>query len=397
MNAVREGARRYRALLGLPGARLPVIASSLGALPIGMFGLAILLLTRDATGSFAVAGRIVGAFGLGNAFGAVAQGRLMDRHGQPRVLRPAAVGHVLSLAALVVAAEEGAPAGVLMGFAVLGGLFLPQLPAAMRSLWGTLVRDAQQRETAYAMVTIAFEVTVMTAPALAALVIAVASPSAAVLLGAVIATSATLAYAATEGPRRWRGERHEVGWIGPLVASGMRTLAVVLLAFGTAIGVVQVLLPAFADERGAAEAGGLLLALLSAGSLVGGLVYGARTWRGEPRRRLALLMVALAFALAVLALAGSTGVLAVLLIGCGTLLAPTATTSSGLLDRVAPAGTVTEAFTVMVMAIVAGTAAGNALGGAIVDSASYEAGALAAAGIAALGSAVALAGRRTLA
>ena len=176
----------------------------------------------------------------------------------------------------------------------------------------------------------------------------------------------------------------------------MRTVAVVLAAFGTAIGIVQVLLPAFADERGSAEAGGLLLALLSGGSLIGGLVYGGRSWPGAPNRRLAVLMLALAAGWALLAAVPSTAVLAVLLVGCGTLLAPTATTASTLLDRVAPAGTVTEAFTVMVMAIVAGTAAGNALGGAIVDGASYEAGALVAAGIALLGSVAAVVGRRTL-
>jgi MFS family permease len=397
LSAIREGARRYRALLSLPGARLPVVASSLGSLPIGMFGLAILLLGREATGSFAVAGRIVGAFALGNALGAVVQGRLMDRVGQPRVLLPAALGHVLALGALVLAAAEDAPVWVLTVCAAAGGLFLPQLPAAMRSLWGTLVRDAQQRETAYAMVTIAFEVTVMTAPALAALVIALVSPAAAVLLGAGIASVSALAYSATDGPRRWTGERHDIGWIGPLSAPGMRTLAVVLLAFGSAIGIVQVLLPAFADERGSAETGGLLLALLSGGSLLGGIVYGARSWAGPPRRRLATLMLALAGGWALLALAGTLPVLAVLLVACGSLLAPTATTSSTLLDHVAPPGTVTEAFTVMVMSIVAGTALGNALGGAIVDGASYEAGALAAAAIAALGSAAAFAGRRRLA
>ena len=135
----------------------------------------------------------------------------------------------------------------------------------MRSLWGTLVRNAEQRETAYAMVTIAFEVTVMTAPALTALIITLASPSAAVLVGAAIAGVSALAYSATDGSRRWRGEPHEADWVGPLAAAGMRTVAVVLAAFGTAIGIVQVLLPAFADERGSAEAGGLLLALLSGG------------------------------------------------------------------------------------------------------------------------------------
>src|SRR5919197_2891742 len=111
---LREGARRYRALLSLPGAKRPVIASSLGSLPIGLFGLAILLLVEGSTGSFASAGRVVGAFGLGNAFGAVAQGRLMDRLGQTRVLRTVAVAHLAACASPVVPATSGAPRAVLI-------------------------------------------------------------------------------------------------------------------------------------------------------------------------------------------------------------------------------------------------------------------------------------------
>src|SRR5829696_6069425 len=94
-------------------------------MPIGMFGLAILLLAQDVTGSFAVAGRVVGAFGLGNALGALAQGRLMDRLGQTRVLRTAAVAHALACAALLLAAAGDAPAGVLYACAAAGGLSLP--------------------------------------------------------------------------------------------------------------------------------------------------------------------------------------------------------------------------------------------------------------------------------
>jgi MFS family permease len=104
LEQARTGARRYRSLLSLPGARAPVIASAVGSMPIGMFGLAILLLAQDVTGSFAVAGRVVGAFGLGNAVGAVGQGRLMDRLGQTHVLRLAAVGHALACSGLVLAA-----------------------------------------------------------------------------------------------------------------------------------------------------------------------------------------------------------------------------------------------------------------------------------------------------
>ena len=153
---------RYRAVLTLPGARGPVAASILGSLPIGMFGLAILLLTRDATGSYALAGRVAGAFGLANAIGAVAQGRLMDRLGQTRVLRPTAAVHLAAVGALVAVAEAGASTAVMALAAAAGGLTLPQVPAAMRSLWGELTTTAAERQTAYALVSITFEVASMT-------------------------------------------------------------------------------------------------------------------------------------------------------------------------------------------------------------------------------------------
>ena len=163
-----------------------------------------------------------------------------------------------------------------------------------------------------------------------------------------------------------------------------------------AIGIVQVAVPAFAAEGGSAETGGLVLAALSAGSLAGGLVYGARLWPGRPAIRLALMLAVLCGTCALLAAATSNLVLAAMLLAVGALLAPCAIAGSALLDDVAPAGTVTEAFTVMIMGIVAGNAAGNALGGAIVDGPGYETAALAAAGFAAAGAVVTYARRSTL-
>lgn len=48
-----------------------MVASFLGALPIGMLGLGVLLLTHSTTGSFAAAGLVSGAFSIGNAVGLV--------------------------------------------------------------------------------------------------------------------------------------------------------------------------------------------------------------------------------------------------------------------------------------------------------------------------------------
>src|SRR3954467_11761743 len=165
---VRAGAGRYRAVLALPEARWPLAASVAGSMPIGMYGLGILLLVRGANGSFGVAGRVVAAFGLATARGAVVQGRLMDRFGQPRVLRRVTVVHVAMLVALVVAATRGAPSWTLALVALLAGGALPHGPAARRWLWSALVADEASRQTAYALVTIVFEVSVVTAPVLVA-------------------------------------------------------------------------------------------------------------------------------------------------------------------------------------------------------------------------------------
>jgi predicted MFS family arabinose efflux permease len=136
--------------------------------------------------------------------------------------------------------------------------------------------------------------------------------------------------------------------------------------------------------------------VLSAGSLAGGLLYGARRWPGTPALRFATLLAGLGAGFALLAAAPVPALVVVLLLAAGMLLAPAVVVASTLLDTAAPPGTVTEAFTVMVMGIVAGTAAGNALGGAIVDAASYEVAALTGAGFALAGAACALARRRTL-
>jgi len=373
-----------------------MLLSIAGAVPIGMFGLGILLLARDATGSLADAGRILGAFSLANAFGSVAQGRLMDRLGQGPVLRAVAACHVPALIVLVIAAHEHAAGWLLAMIAVCGGSTIPQLPAPMRSLWNMLAESEQQRETAYAMVAIAFEISVVTAPAMVALIVAVASPTAAVLIAATLGASAAFAFSLTAASRRWRGTPHEVGWLGALAAPGMRTVCGVLLTFGIAFGIVQVAVPAFTLDRGSASVGGVLLACLSLGSLIGGLVYGSRNWPGTLPPRLAAVMLGLGTGYALLALPTDYLPLALLLVAAGTLLAPASVICSTLLDDVAPPGTVTEAFAVMVTAIVAGIAAGQALGGSLVGSASYDTAVLVAGATAACGAVVVGVRRRTL-
>ena len=266
----------------------------------------------------------------------------------------------------------------------------------MRSLWNMLVQEPELRATAYALVAVVFEVAVVTAPALAAGIASLWSPTVAVVVAGGLGVGSALAFTSTGPSRAWRGTPHDVGWLGPLGAPGMRTVFGALVAFGTAVGIVQVAVPAFADARGSAATGGVLLAALSAGSLAGGLIYGGRVWPGTLPDRLPVLLTGLGGALRV---ARAGGLLPDAGGAAGALRAAARAVDRGRLDAAGhgrPGGTVTEAFAAMVMGIVAGTAIGNALGGALVESASFEVAVLAAGGIAVAGAAFALARRRTL-
>ena len=69
----------YARLVRIPGVVPVLLSVFVGALPIGILTLALLLFAEQRTGSIGVAGVVVAAFGIGNAVGLLVQGRLLDR------------------------------------------------------------------------------------------------------------------------------------------------------------------------------------------------------------------------------------------------------------------------------------------------------------------------------
>jgi predicted MFS family arabinose efflux permease len=130
---------------------------------------------------------------------------------------------------------------------------------------------------------------------------------------------------------------------------------------------------------------------------VGGLAYGARTWKSPPPRRFLALSALLALANVPLPFAETVAVMGLFLFFTGLALAPLGATEYALIADLAPGGTVTEAYSWLIAANTAGAAAGAFLAGIVIDHASLD-WALAIAPITcALGLLAALAGRRTLA
>jgi predicted MFS family arabinose efflux permease len=111
-----------------------------------------------------------------------------------------------------------------------------------------------------------------------------------------------------------------------------------------------------------------LLGIWSVGSLAGG-VFTARLGGGARGAvGLSLILAALACGHVTAAVAsGDLVALAIALLIAGTALAPTFASAYAMVDRVAPAGSVTEAFAWLATALAVGGAAGSALAGVLAD------------------------------
>ena len=135
-----------------------------------------------------------------------------------------------------------------------------------------------------------------------------------------------------------------------------------------------------AEQLGSRTLAGPLLALWALGSMAGGLAFGSRASDRGPERRMVGLLLLVVAGIALLAVASGVVQLAAGMILAGLGIAPAIACLYLLVDRLAPAGTVTEAFTWVTTAFATGFAAGNALGGSLVHGVGTDRAFLVAAG-----------------
>jgi hypothetical protein len=210
-----------------------------------------------------------------------------------------------------------------------------------------------------------------------------------VLAAGLVTLAGTVAFATAPASRAWRGQERTRDWAGPLRSRGFRTLLTVQPLVAATIGGIEVGVVAFAIEDGARGRAGIILAVWSLGSLIGGLVAGARHWGGPIERRYLLLLFAVAVAVATLLLARNSVELAGLILLAGLPFAPWLACVYLLVDRLAPPGTLTEAFSWVLTSFMAGFSAGTSLAGVVVDAAGAHTALLAALAGAILGLTVA--------
>jgi predicted MFS family arabinose efflux permease len=380
---------RYRTVLSLPGAKRMFASALIARLPQGMTSLAILLLIRGATHSYAAAGIGVGAEALAAAASAPIAGRIVDRYGRTRVLGPIALGQAGAFVALMLAAKAGAGAVPLILLAGLTGALLPPIAPVVRALLREAFDEHTARETAYALEAVLQELIWIVGPLAIGLVISLFSPSVAIVLIGAVGVAGTTAFLRSGLARSPRATAPAHRRRPALASAELRTLLVPIALTGMALGSTEVGLPSLALHAGSRPASGLLLALWSVGSMTGGLWYGARAWSSPlgSRYRNLLLLAVVATAPLIAARSILAGAFCALL--AGSTIAPVFSCQYALVGRAVLPGSETEAFTWVSAGLVAGIAVGSAAGGGVIEAGGVSAPFLLACGAAALAAAIA--------
>ncbi|WP_219602143.1 MFS transporter [Nonomuraea indica] len=368
----------FRQVLAVPG-MTPLLGISL---------LARAAITADVTAltmyvvlaldmSYAAAGGVAAALTAGVALGGPLLGRMIDRRGLRTVLLATVVPQIVFWLTVPVL-----PYAILLGASFAAGLLMvPVQPVTRQAI--AAMTTAGQRRAAFALEAVAGELSYMVGPAVVILCAATLSPgvvawgvgAAIVAGGAGIALLDPPLRAEDEagGDAADRPRRRE--WLGTRMA------AVLTMGFGATmlLAGIDLAIIATLEEAGQVSWAAMVVAVLGVTSVVGGLVYGtlARplpTW---------LLLGLLGLATVPAGLARDWPWLCAAVIAAGLLTAPTLSTISDAVSRLAPAGVRGEATGLQSSALSAGFALGSPVVGLAID-ASVPAGGFAAAGLAGL-------------
>jgi MFS family permease len=373
----------YRQALRAPGAKAFYLAAAPARVGIAMTVLGMVWLVHGATGSYAQAGLATGAFALTEAVIGPQSARLIDAFGQTRVVPLLLAAHAVCVAGLI----AGGPAILLAG---LAGATIPQVGALAAARWSHVL-SGPLLGTGFALEAIANGVAFLAGPAIVGVVAATVDPRAGAALAAALVIGGGLALCAQRGsapppvrrgePGSLRNPKHsrlaspEVAppralarglaaarHAGPPVGVGRVVAANVCL--GMVFGALQVSVTAFAVERDAAAFAGPLYAITSAASLLSGFVYGRRS----RTLRLRTAFLGLSLGCVPLLLVDTPEQLAFALIAPGLAIAPILTLSSVITQSRVGREVLTQAFTWLNSAAVAGVAVAATISGQLVDA-----------------------------
>lgn len=364
----------YTALFAAPGTKAFTAAGLLGRMPMSMMGIGVVTMISQLTGRYGLAGALSATIALSAAVLGPQISRMVDQHGQRRVLRPATLFALSAAAGLLFAAHYGWPDWVL--YVCSAGLgCVPSLGAMTRARWAALYRGTPQLHTAYSFESVVDEVCFIFGPIISIGLSTVWFPEAGPLLAGCFMAAGVfwLTSQRSTEPEPHPRERHGKAR-SAMRSTGLQVLVATFVATGAIFGAVDVVTVAFAEEQGHKVAASIILAVYAAGSCLTGIVFGLMRFSGSAELRWLLGVCAMAVSMIPLLLVGNLPFLAVALFVAGLSVAPTMITTMALVEEHVPRAQLTEGMTWVSTGLTVGVALGSSVSGWVIDAAGAEAG-----------------------
>ena len=351
-------------------ARSLLVASFAARLPTTMIGLALVLATRDSGFSYAVAGAAAGAFTLGLASTGPLIARLAERADAARTVAIASVtsGALLGAAALAGHARSLA----ILAAALLAGAALPPAGAITRARI-THDANADERRSLYAFDATVQEVLFTLGPVVLTVLVALWAPVPALGMVAGITVVGGLVFARKLQSQVLDGAHERRSGPLPIRSAPFRIVLAGALLVGWSFGGIELSVTAALEAAGSRNQSGLVLAVWTAASALGGLTI-TRFGPRAPAARLPLVYGGMLLATPLLVLVATSPVLlAAALVLHGIFIAPSFATMNEVVATVVQERQ-GEAFAWLSAAIVSGISLGTATAGVAVHALEPRAG-----------------------
>ena len=334
-----------------------------------MAGLAIMLMTQGASGSFAQSGIATAGYIAGLAVLAPILGRYIDSSGPRRILIASVMIYPSAMLALAAATLMSASPWMVLLVGLAAGASYPPITVCMRTLLKRLLTEEEQIQTAFSLESVLIEAIFIVGPLIVAVLVALIAPLAAVVFAALCAAIGTLLFLRSPLLRAWRIEpRSHASLLGPLATPGFASLLVVVLCYSSAFGLIEIAVTGYAGARGHPALAGVMLGLMSVGSVTGALAYGSRTWRWPLARQFTIGLALLAAGAALLASVEHLLGFSIACVLAGLAMSPPLIMQSMLVAKTARSEHSTEAFTWASTSLLSGVSLGIATGGALLEA-----------------------------
>jgi MFS family permease len=397
----------YAEILRLPGAAAFCVAALVTRAGGAMMSIGTVMMITGIYGSYGLAGAVVAVNGVGWSIGAAFLGNLVDRYGQRRIMLPSSLISCGSLGLLVVAGSLRLAPWTLFLLTFISGATAGTVGAYARARWAFVARNQGQLHAALSLESTLDELTFVVGPVVATVLATQVADIAGLIPPVVLGALGALWFynqRATEPPVRPRasvsasvpdgaeavggvgggggasagevdgaGGAGGIGYHGPILFSpGVLPVAVATLLVGIGFGAIDVSVVAAVEAWGNKADASWVLALMSLGSALAGLLYGTKVWRLSLPKRWVISMTALAAGFACYPVMPSAVVLGIFGFVAGATVAPTFINANSLVQVMVPNRRLTEGLAWIATGVGVGCAAGAAIAGRLIDAYGYR-------------------------